>query len=124
MVTSLIKHERIETTITRAKELRRWADRAVTWGKKGGLSERRRALGFVREKDAVDKLFSTLAERYRHREGGYTRVVRTRIRSADAAPLAFIEFVDREGELRPARPPQGVEPQGVEPQAADEDARQ
>eukprot|EP01006_Ploeotia_vitrea_P024393 TRINITY_DN57196_c0_g1_i1.p2 TRINITY_DN57196_c0_g1~~TRINITY_DN57196_c0_g1_i1.p2 ORF type:complete len:157 (-),score=82.38 TRINITY_DN57196_c0_g1_i1:57-527(-) len=87
----------------------------VTPGKKNDLHARRRALGFVREKDAVGKLFGVLAERYSKRDGGYTRVVRTRNREKDAAPMAFIEFVDRPGELRKAREPSAVPPPPEQP---------
>jgi large subunit ribosomal protein L17 len=105
MVSQLIQHERIETTVQKAKEVRRLADRAVTWGKEGTLAARREAAAMVRGPDTLSKLFSVLAERYKEREGGYTRIFRTRRRPNDGAQMAFIEYVDREGELRPARPP-------------------
>ena len=105
MVTQLIQHERIETTVARAKQLRKIADRMVTFAKKGGRSARIEAAAVVRTERERHKLFTTLAERYAAREGGYTRVLRTRVRTKDAAEMAYIEFVDRDGELRPARPP-------------------
>ena len=102
-VSQLVEHERIETTIAKAKELRRLADKVVTWGKDGSLAARRHASGMLRREDHVDKVFGELAERYKDREGGYTRVVRTQRRRDDAAQLAFIEYVDRPGESRKAK---------------------
>eukprot|EP01039_Chlorochromonas_danica_P016773 gene16773-19892_t len=108
MVTSLIKHERIITTTARAKELRRVADHMVTYAKKSNLHSRRLALRVVREKPMVTKLFEILGPRYMDREGGYTRVVKlNRPRRGDSADMAVIEFVDRGGELRKAKPPPG-----------------
>ena len=105
MVTQLIQHERIETTVQKAKELRRVADKMVTLGKQGDIAARRQAAAIVNGDGELHKLFTQLAERYRERDGGYTRVIRTGTRVGDAAQMAFIEYVDREGELRPARPP-------------------
>lgn len=102
-VSQLVEHERIETTIAKAKELRRFADKVVTWGKEGTVAARRHASGVLRREDQVKKVFGELAERYKDREGGYTRVVRTQRRRDDAAQMAFIEYVDRPGELRKAR---------------------
>ncbi|PSC75410.1 50S ribosomal L17 [Micractinium conductrix] len=104
MVTQLIKHERIETTVQKAKELRRVADQAITLGKQGDVNAWRAAAAIVNGESELHKLFQELAPRYSSREGGYTRVVRTGIREGDAAQMAFIEYIDREGELRPARP--------------------
>ena len=95
MVTSLLDHERIETTDAKAKELRRWTDKMITLGKKGDLAARRRALRTVREKDVVAKLFGELAERYSDRPGGYTRIIKLGNRVGDAAPVCLIELVDR-----------------------------
>eukprot|EP00887_Chlorella_sp_A99_P000795 scaffold5.g795.t1 len=106
MVSQLIEHGRIETTVQKAKELRRVADKMVTLGKEGSLSSWRRAAAVVTTDSAMHRLFGEMAERYRDRDGGYTRVLRTRQRTNDAAQMAFIEYVDRAGELRPARPPQ------------------
>lgn len=94
MVTSLILADRIETTLPKAKELRRVAERMVTLAKDGSIAARRRAAGFVRGGDALTKLFSTLAERYQNRNGGYTRIIRAGVRRGDAASLAIIEYVD------------------------------
>lgn len=88
MVTSLLKHERIFTTIPRAKELRRWTDWMITLGKRGDLHARRQALAFVREKDTVHKLFTDLAPRYQNRMGGYTRILKVGFRRGDASPCA------------------------------------
>jgi large subunit ribosomal protein L17 len=104
MVTQLIEHERIQTTLARAKQLRRLADRVVTYAKKGDRAARIEAGAVVRTDRELHKLFTTLAERYAGRAGGYTRVLQCGLRRHDAAPMAFIEFVDRAGELRPARP--------------------
>jgi large subunit ribosomal protein L17 len=102
-VSQLVEHERIETTIAKAKELRRLADKVITWGKEGSVAARRHASGMLRRDDQVKKVFGELAERYKDREGGYSRVVRTQRRRDDAAQMAFIEYVDRPGELRKAR---------------------
>nr|ABK23689.1 unknown [Picea sitchensis]ABK26451.1 unknown [Picea sitchensis] len=104
MVSQLIKHERIETTVAKAKEVRRLADRMVQLGKEGTELAKRRAGSFVRGDDIVYKLFTEFAYRYKDRAGGYTRLLRTRIRQGDAAEMAYIEFIDRENELRQAKP--------------------
>ena len=96
MVCALIKHEQIVTTLPKAKELRRIADRAITLGKKGGLANRRIAISEIRDADMVAKLFDTLAPRYKERNGGYTRVLKAGFRYGDAAPMAVIELVDRD----------------------------
>ena len=94
MVTSLIKHDRIRTTDVKAKELRRWADKLVTLAKRGDLHARRQAMAIVREKAVVHKLFAEAAERFGHRNGGYTRIIKMGIRPGDTAKMALIEFVD------------------------------
>jgi large subunit ribosomal protein L17 len=98
MVTSLLEHERIETTDAKAKELRRWTEKMITLGKKGDLHARRRALRVVRTKEVAAKLFGELAERYSDRPGGYTRIIKLGNRAGDAAPVSLIELVDREEE--------------------------
>jgi large subunit ribosomal protein L17 len=103
MADQLIQHERIETTVPKAKELRRVADRMITLGKEGTLAARRRARAILRTDASIIKLFGPLAERYKEREGGYTRVTQTRTRVGDAAKMAYIEYVDRVGELRPSK---------------------
>jgi large subunit ribosomal protein L17 len=92
LVLSLIRHERIRTTDAKAKELRRFADRMVTLGKRGDLSARRRAFDFMRSRDAVKKLFDEIAPRFKDRAGGYTRVIKFGFRRGDAAPLSVVEF--------------------------------
>ena len=96
MVTSLLDHEQIETTDAKAKELRRVADKMITLGKRGSLHARRQALSVIRDKGITAKLFEVLAGRYAERNGGYTRVLKTRNRAGDAAPMSIIELVDRE----------------------------
>ncbi len=100
MAASLIKHEQIETTLPKAKELRRVVDRLVTLGKRGDLHARRQALASIPDTVLIDKLFTTLAERYADRSGGYTRVLRKGRRYGDAAEMAFIELVDRDREAK------------------------
>lgn len=104
MVVSLIRHERIQTTLPKAKELRRLADRVVTWGKRGTLASRRQARRFVSDKEALSKLFNDLAPRFANRNGGYTRILRTAYRTGDQAPLALIEYLDRP-EVKPRPSP-------------------
>ena len=106
MVTSLIKHERIVTTLPKAKELRKLADKMVGLGKNGSLHSRRQADAVIREKPVLTKLFEVLGPRYQDREGGYTRVMKLSApRKGDNADMAVIEYVDRPGEIRAARPP-------------------
>ena len=93
MVTSLLKYDRIQTTETKAKELRRWADHVITLAKRGDLHARRQALAIVMEKDVVHKLFENAAERFGAISGGYTRIVKLGRRPGDAAPVS----VDRTG---------------------------
>ncbi len=93
LVTSLLDHERIETTEAKAKEIRGFTDRMITLGKEGTLPARRRALGFLRSKDVVSKLFSDVAGRFEGRPGGYTRIIKTRRRIGDAAEMVVIELV-------------------------------
>lgn len=95
MVTSLLQHERIQTTDAKAKELRGIAERMITLGKRGDLHARRQALTVIRDKDVAAKVFGELADRYRERPGGYTRVIKAGRRVGDAAPLSIIELVDR-----------------------------
>jgi large subunit ribosomal protein L17 len=94
MVTSLLDHERIETTDAKAKQLRGIADRMITLGKRGDLHARRQALSVIRSKAVTAKLFDELAERFRDRPGGYTRVVKIGNRVGDAAPISIIELVE------------------------------
>ena len=96
MATSLLKHEQITTTLPKAKELRPYVERIITLGKRGGLHARRQAYAQVMDERVVDKLFTTLADRYRARQGGYCRVLKAGIRYGDAADMAVIELVDRD----------------------------
>ncbi|MBF0627610.1 MAG: 50S ribosomal protein L17 [Magnetococcales bacterium] len=96
MLTSLFRYERIEITLPRAKELRMLADRMVTLGKNGTLHARRQALSVITDKEVTHKLFSDIAERNRERQGGYTRIIKTRHRFGDCAPMAFLELVERQ----------------------------
>ena len=93
---ALIRHEQITTTLPKAKELKAVVDKLITLGKKGGLSNRRLAVAQLKEDDVVVKLFDTLAERYKDRKGGYTRVLKAGFRHGDNAAMAVIEFVDRD----------------------------
>jgi len=94
MVTSLIMHERITTTATRAKELRKLADRMITLGKKGDLAAIRRAGATVKTKEALGKLFKELAPRFSGRNGGYTRMIRSANRKGDNAPTVIMEWTE------------------------------
>ena len=94
MVTSLITHERLQTTDAKAKELRRLADKMITLGKRGDLHARRRAARLIGDKDALAKLFSELGPRYQDRAGGYTRIIKVGRRQGDDAPISLIELVD------------------------------
>lgn len=93
-VCSLIEHQRIKTTLAKAKAVRPLAEKMVTLGKKGSLHARRIALAVLRQKDAVRKLFEDIAPRSATRNGGYTRIVKLGARKSDSAPVAFIEWVD------------------------------
>jgi large subunit ribosomal protein L17 len=96
MAIALVEHERITTTDAKAKELRRWAEKLITMGKKGTLAARRNAYAVVRHEDTVSRLFGPLATRFRDRHGGYTRIIKAGRRAGDNAPLSIIELVDRE----------------------------
>ena len=100
MAAALIKHEQIETTLPKAKDLRPIVDKLITLGKRGGLHARRQALAMLQDTKLAEKLFSTLAERYSKRRGGYTRVLKSGFRYGDAAPMAVIELVDRDPEAK------------------------
>ena len=103
LTNALLTHEQITITLPRAKELRTFADSMITFAKKGDLNSRRMALAFLRDNEVVAKLFSTLAERYKERNGGYTRVLKAGIRYGDAAPMAIIELVDRDVNAKGAK---------------------
>ena len=96
MAAALIKHEQISTTLPKAKDLRPIVEKLVTLGKRGGLHARRQALAEMRDVAMVRKLFDVLGPRYQERQGGYTRVIKAGFRYGDSAPVAVIEFVDRD----------------------------
>lgn len=111
MLSSLILCDRIETTLPKAKELRRWADWMVSLGKEGTLAARRRATRWVQNEAALQKLFSNLADRFKARNGGYTRIMRLGNRHGDNSPMAIIEYLSAEvapaaGTKRSARSPE------------------
>ena len=100
MAVALIKHEQIKTTLPKAKELRPYVEKLITLGKRGTLHARRQAAAKLPEAAIVEKLFSTIAERYEDRDGGYTRVLKAGYRYGDAAPMAIIELVDRDEDAK------------------------
>ena len=100
MCASLIKHEQIVTTVPKAKELRPVVEKLITLAKKGGLHARRQAIAEIRDVVQVKKLFEVLAPRYGERHGGYTRIMKAGFRYGDNAPVAVIEFVDRDVEAK------------------------
>ncbi len=95
MVNSLFKHELIKTTLPKAKELRRFAEPLITLGKEDSVANRRLAFNRMRDKDMVGKLFTDLSPRYKERPGGYLRIMKCGFRPGDAAPMAYVELVDR-----------------------------
>jgi large subunit ribosomal protein L17 len=96
MTAALLTHEQITTTLPKAKELKRVADKMISLGKRANLHSRRRAFAILRDDAVVAKLFDTLAGRYKSRNGGYTRLLKAGFRHGDAAPLAVVELVDRD----------------------------
>ena len=100
MSAALIKHEQILTTLPKAKELRPYVEKLVTLAKRGGLSNRRLAMGRLQDETQLKKLFDVLAERYSDRQGGYVRIIKAGYRASDAAQLAIIEFVDRDEDAK------------------------
>jgi large subunit ribosomal protein L17 len=120
MAAALIKHEQITTTLPKAKELRPVAEKLITLGKHGGMANRRLAYARLRDDAIVNKLFDTLATRYRGRAGGYTRVMKAGVRYGDAADMAVIELVDRDPAAKglDSGPVQTTTPDENEPDAA------
>ena len=98
MAVALIKHEQIKTTLPKAKELAPYVEKLITLGKKGDLNARRKLYSIIPEKSWGAKVFDILAERYKERNGGYTRIMKAGFRYGDSAPMAFIELVDRDPE--------------------------
>src|SRR5213594_3957100 len=128
-VCALIQHQRIKTTLAKAKAVRPLAERMVTLGKNGSIHARRSALAALRQKNAVKKLFDDIAPRSAERNGGYTRIVKLGQRKSDSAPMAFIEWVDmaevieekateeKKRKKKPAEPKaEQIEPEQVEPE--------
>ena len=103
LTAAVLLHEQIKVTVQRAKLLRTFVDNMITVGKKGQLNNRRQALAFLRDEEVVAKLFSTLAERYKNRNGGYTRVLRAGFRYGDCADMAIVELVDRDVKAKGAK---------------------
>jgi large subunit ribosomal protein L17 len=102
MACSLIEHEQIKTTLPKAKELKSYVEKLITLGKRGDLHARRLAASQIRQEPAVKKLFDTLGERYKGRQGGYTRVLKAGFRYGDMAPMAIVELVDRDAAAKGA----------------------
>ncbi len=100
MAAALVKHEQIKTTLPKAKELKPYLDKLITLGKRGDLHARRQALSVLGDRALTAKLFDTLAPRYAERNGGYTRVLKVGPRYGDAAPMAYIELVDRDEDAK------------------------
>lgn len=96
MAAALIRHEQITTTLPKAKELRPFVEKLITLGKKGGLANRRHAMSVLHDAVLTQKLFGPIAERYKARKGGYTRVLKAGFRHGDTAAMAMIELVDRD----------------------------
>jgi large subunit ribosomal protein L17 len=101
LVTSLFDNQRIETTVPKAKETRRIAERLVTFGIKGDLHSKRQVLSYVTDRSVASKLFNEIAPRFVGRNGGYLRIVQTRNRLKDSAPMALLEFIDYESVKKP-----------------------
>jgi large subunit ribosomal protein L17 len=102
MVTSLLEHEAIRTTVPKAKEARKMAERIITLGKRGGLANVRLAARIVKDKNVLQKVFSQYKDRYASRNGGYTRIIKLGFRKGDAAEMALLELVDRPAAAAPA----------------------
>jgi large subunit ribosomal protein L17 len=102
LTVSLLRHEQITTTLPKAKELKRVADRVITLGKRGGLHARRQAAAYLRDDEVLRKLFGPLAERYKSRRGGYIRVLKAGFRYGDTAAMAVVELVDRDATAKGA----------------------
>ncbi|MBM3570548.1 MAG: 50S ribosomal protein L17 [Alphaproteobacteria bacterium] len=118
LVTAVLKHEQVKTTLPKAKDVRPLVERMITLGKRGTLHARRLALSKIPERKVVDKLFSTLAERYKGRKGGYTRVLKAGFRYGDAAAMAVIELVDRDPKAKGADTPRPAKAEAAEGEQA------
>jgi large subunit ribosomal protein L17 len=122
-VCSLIEHQRIKTTLAKAKAVRPLAEKMVTLGKNGSLHARRTALAVLRQKDAVKKLFEDIAPRSATRNGGYTRIIKLGQRKSDAAAVAFLEWVDVAEVVEEKAPEKGKKRKSAKTEAASEDAK-
>ncbi len=118
LMASVLEHERIETTVAKAKEIKRLTEKMVTLGKKGDLNSRRIAFSRVPNKKAIKKLFDDIAPRFADRNGGYMRIVKTRTRIKDNAPLAVLEFIDYEEINIPGAKEAGVKKEAVKKKVA------
>lgn len=116
MCAALIKHEQIITTLPKAKDLRPIVEKLITLGKRGDLHARRQAVSQMRDVDMVKKLFDVLGPRYKDRNGGYTRIIKAGFRYGDSAPVAVIEFVDRDEDAK------GLDSGPVQAKAVEENA--
>jgi len=116
LASALIKHEQISTTLPKAKDMRPVVEKLVTLGKRGDLHARRQVLSVLQDAEITKKLFSVLAERYKGRKGGYTRVLKAGFRYGDNAPMAIIEFVDRD--VTAKGKDSGPKPEAPQPEAA------
>ncbi|MGV3635177.1 MAG: 50S ribosomal protein L17 [Pseudorhodoplanes sp.] len=116
MCAALIKHEQIITTLPKAKDLRPIVEKLITLGKRGDLHARRQAVSQMRDVDMVKKLFEVLGPRYKDRNGGYTRIIKAGFRYGDSAPVAVIEFVDRDEDAK------GLDSGPVQAKAVEENA--
>jgi large subunit ribosomal protein L17 len=121
----LIEHQRIKTTLAKAKAVRPLAEKMVTLGKEGSLHARRTALAVLRQKNAVKKLFDDIAPRSADRKGGYTRIIKLGARKSDAAPVAFIEWVDAPHVIdeEPTAEDKGKKRKGAKPAPAADEAK-
>ncbi|HAY49148.1 MULTISPECIES: 50S ribosomal protein L17 [Thalassospira] len=120
MAVSLLTHEQIKTTLPKAKDLRPYVEKLITLGKRGDLHARRQAISILRDDKVVAKLFGEIADRYKERSGGYTRVLKAGFRYGDAAPVAVIELVDRNVEAKGAADRARLEAEGEGEEAAAE----
>ena len=120
MAVSLLTHEQIKTTLPKAKDLRPYVEKLITLGKRGDLHARRQAISILRDEKVVAKLFGEIADRYKERSGGYTRVLKAGFRYGDAAPVAVIELVDRNPEAKGAEDRARLEAEGEGEEAAAE----
>lgn len=112
MAVSLLTHEQIKTTLPKAKDLRPYVEKLITLGKRGDLHARRQAISILRDDKVVAKLFGEIADRYKERSGGYTRVLKAGFRYGDAAPVAVIELVDRNADAKGAEDRARLETEG------------